>query len=335
MKRLFTILALTILVGGQSFGQQDPMFTKYMFNSLTFNPAYAGSWDHMTVGLLHRSQWVEIEGAPTTQSLTLHTPLKNERIGVGLSLINDKIGPTNSTSLNLAYAYKIPIGKMKLSIGLQAGMENYNADWTKLETEEGIQIDEAFAIGSNKFLPNFGAGLYLSNDKFYFGVSSPQLVEYDLRDSEDITTAIWARSARHYYMMTGLAIPIKGKALVFKPSILVKNVGLFKGNAKDEAFRNIGAPNEFDLDLSLLFQEALWVGTSFRSAFSAFGSEAKSSFDSVDFWVSYNLKNGMRIGAAYDYPVSDLRTVTSGAFELMLGYEFDYKNDKVVTPRYF
>ena len=107
-----------------------------------------------------------------------------------------------------------------VSIGLQAGMENYNADWTKLETEENIQIDEAFAIGSNKFLPNFGAGLYLSNNKFYFGVSSPQLVEYDLRDSESITTAIWARSARHYYMMAGLAIPVKGKALVFKPSIL-------------------------------------------------------------------------------------------------------------------
>lgn len=335
MKRLLTILALTILVGGQSFGQQDPMFTKYMFNSLTFNPAYAGSWDHMTVGLLHRSQWVEIDGAPTTQSLTLHTPLKNERIGVGLSLINDKIGPTNTTSLNLAYAYKIPIGSMKLSIGLQAGMENYNADWSQLELEDQGIPDEAFAIGANKFLPNFGAGLYLSNDKFYFGVSSPHLVEYDLRDSEDITTAIFARSVRHYYMMTGVAIPLKGKALVFKPSILVKNVGLFKGNSKDEAFRNIGAPNEFDLDLSLLFQETLWVGTSFRSAFAAFGSEAKSSFDSVDFWISYNLKNGMRIGAAYDFPVSELRTVTSGAFELMLGYEFDYKNDRVVTPRYF
>ena len=128
MKKLFTILALTILVGGQSFGQQDPMFTKYMFNSLVFNPAYAGSWDHMTIGLIHRSQWVEIEGSPTTQSLTLHTPLRNERIGVGVSLVNDKIGPTNSTGLNLAYAYKIPLGKMKLSIGLQAGMENYNAD---------------------------------------------------------------------------------------------------------------------------------------------------------------------------------------------------------------
>ena len=335
MKRILTILALTIFVGGHAFGQQDPMFTKYMFNSLVFNPAYAGSWDHMTVGLIHRSQWVEIDGAPTTQSLTLHTPLKNERIGVGLSLVNDKIGPTNTTGLNLAYAYKIPIGKMKLSIGLQAGIENYNADWTELETEEGIAFDEAFQLGNNKFLPNFGAGLYLSSKKFYIGVSSPQLVEYDLRDSENITTVIWARSARHYYMMAGAAIPLKGDALVFKPSILVKNVGLFKSNAKEEAFQNIGAPNEFDLDLSLLFQETLWVGVSFRSAFAAFGSAAKSSFDSADIWVSYNLKNGARIGAAYDFPVSDIRTVTSGAFELMLGYEFNYKNTKVVTPRYF
>ena len=336
MKRFFTLLALSILVGGTAFGQQDPMFTKYMFNSLTFNPAYAGSWDHMTVGLLHRSQWVEIPGAPTTQTLTLHTPLRNERVGVGFSIINDKIGPTNSTSLNLAYAYKIPIGNMKLSIGLQAGMENYNADWTQLELETGATIDdEAFRIGQNKFFPNFGAGLYLSNEKFYVGFSSPHLVEYDLREQQDITTPIWARSVRHYFAMAGVAIPLKGRALIFKPSILVKNVGLFKSGAKDENFRNIGAPNEFDIDLSFLFQETLWLGAAFRSAFAAFGTEKRSSFDSADIWFSYNLKNGLRIGAAYDFPLSEIQTVTTGAFELMIGYEFDYKNTKVVTPRYF
>ena len=193
MKRILTILALTIFVGGQSFGQQDPMFTKYMFNSLVFNPAYAGSWDHMTVGLIHRTQWVEIEGAPTTQSLTLHTPLKNERVGVGLSILNDKIGPTQSTGINLAYAYKIPMGKMMLSIGLQAGIESYDSDWNQLLLEDGQGVDEAFALQGTKFLPNFGAGAYLYGKKFYIGFSSPQLVEYDLRDSDGITTAIWAR----------------------------------------------------------------------------------------------------------------------------------------------
>jgi len=135
--------------------------------------------------------------------------------------------------------------------------------------------------------------------------------------------------------MAGLAIPLRGDALVFKPSFLLKNAGLFKGQSKEPAFQTIGAPNEFDIDLSLLFQQTLWIGTSFRSALNAFGSEANSSVDSWDIWASYNLPNGLRIGVAYDYPLSDIRTVTTGAFELMVGYEFNYKNTRVVTPRYF
>ena len=160
-----------------------------------------------------------------------------------------------------------------------------------------------------------------------------RLIEYDLRDNQ-INTNIWARQQRHYFLSAGAAIPIKGDALVFKPSILVKNVGLLSSFSKNTAFEDIGAPTEFDIDLSLFFQQALWVGVSFRSAIEGVVGD-QSSFDSADIWAAYYLANGLRIGAAYDYTLSKLQDVSGASFELMLGYEFDYKTKQVVTPRYF
>ena len=162
-------------------------------------------------------------------------------------------------------------------------------------------------------------------------------MEYDLSKSNNGGSDIYARKVRHFFFTTGAAIPIQGDAIVFKPSFLWKNVGADKRLSKIEPFKDIGAPNEFDIDLSLLFQQTLWVGASFRSAFSVkpFENPARSSVESADVWVSYLLKNGLRIGAAYDYPLTDLNKVTSGAFELMVGYEFDFRENKVITPRYF
>jgi len=333
MRKIYLFIVLLFVGGTNLLAQQDAMFTKYMFNSLTFNPAYAGSKDHLAMNLIHRTQWWGIEGAPQTQSLIIHTPMPNERVGVGLSLVNDEIGPTNSIRANLSYAYRIPMGKGKLSIGLQGGVMHWRADFNKLNLETGAG-DEAFEeMTPSRLLPNFGAGIYYYTPKFYVGFASPQLIEYDLRDNE-INTNIWARQQRHYYFSAGAAFPLKGDALIFKPSILVKNVGLLSSFSKDEAFQAFGAPTEFDIDLSLMFQQALWVGVSFRSAIEGIVGD-QSSFDSADVWAAYYLANGLRIGVAYDYTLTKLQSVAGGSFELMLGYEFDYKTKQVVTPRYF
>lgn len=333
MKKTLTLFTLVLVLGKCAFAQQEPAFTKYMFNSLVFNPGYAGSKEYLSLGLLHRSQYVEIDGGPVTQSFTAHTPLRNERVGVGFSIVNDGIGPTHSTTANLVYAYRIPMGKYKLSVGLQGGVQSYRGDWTKLNPED--DTDLVFQDNINLVQPTFGMGLYFYSPKFYLGLSSPHLVEYDL--SKNSNGSVYARKVRHFYFTTGAAIPLKGDALVFKPSFLLKNVGADKHWSKLPEFKGIAAPNEFDIDLSLLFQQTLWVGASFTSAFSIkpFENPARSSTASADVWVSYVLKNRMRIGAAYDYPLSDLAKVTSGAFELMLGYEFDFKENKVITPRYF
>lgn len=331
MRKILTLIFFVSCFGYSASAQQDPMFTKYMFNSLHYNPAYAGAKDHLAIGLLYRNQWWGIDGGPVTQTFTIHTPMKNERVGVGLSAYNDVIGPTHQMGANLSYAYRIPMGKYKLSIGLQGGFTNWRADWSKL-TLADTNPDEAFMeMQPSYWLPNFGAGVYFYSKNFYIGFSSPHLIEYDLR--EGATTEVWARQYRHYYGAIGGAIPIRGDMIIFKPSMLVKNVGLLSAFSKDFAFQGIGAPTEVDIDLSLLFYEALWVGASFRTAVEVYNDT--SSFDSVDFWAAYYLQNGFRIGAAYDYSLTKLQSPARGSFEIMLGYEFNYKTKQIVTPRYF
>ncbi len=332
MRKTLTIVALFVFIAFSATAQQDAMFTKYMFNSLVYNPAYAGSKDHLAVGLLHRTQWWGIDGAPNTQSFTIHTPLRSDRVGVGLSAVNDVIGPTNSIGANISYAYRIPMGKGKLAIGLQGGVMNWRADWSELnlQTETG---DEAFdEVQPSYWLPNFGAGIYYYSKYFYVGVAAPHLVEYDLRQNvQDV--GIWAKTYRHYFGTIGAAIPVGGESFIFKPSLLVKNVGLFSTFRKDVNFQDIGAPTEVDIDLSMLFYQSFWFGVSFRTAIEAF--DDTSSYDSIDFWASYYMANGLRIGAAYDFTLTKLQQPGQGSFEVMLGYEFNYKTKKAVTPRYF
>lgn len=310
------------------------MFTKYMFNSLVFNPAYAGAKDHMSVTLLHRDQWWGIEGAPKTQSFTIHSPLEGDRVGLGLSVINDEIGPINTLSAMGSYAYRMQLGQGKLCLGVQAGVLNWRADFNKLTIEN--QTDPAFFddMTPNMWLPNVGAGIhyYIAN-KFYVGAAAPHLLQMTLRDNDNPDIPVMAQQFRHYYLFAGGVVRLNS-LMVFKPSLLVKNVGLFgEFKPEDDPYKTIGAPTEFDIDLSLLMYDALWVGTSFRSAFEGFNGS--SSFDSGDIWASYYLRNGFRIGASYDFTLTDLRPFAQGSFEIMLGYEMNYKTKQIVTPRYF
>ena len=331
MRKTITLVTLLMLGALAAQAQQDPMFTNYMFNSLIFNPAYAGSRDHAVINLLHRTQWWGIDGAPTTQSISMHTPMKNDRVGVGFSLVNDKIGPTNSLDANVSYAYRIPVGKGKLSVGLQGGITNWRADWSKLSIEQAGDIP--FSENVNWWKPNIGAGVYYYTKNFYTGLGVPRIIEYDLIPNRTDQLPIYAKQYRHFYYTLGGAIPLKGNALIFKPSLLIKSAAPDSRLRRDTSFQQVAAPTEFNVDLSLFFQETLWIGASFRSSIEVF--QNKSSYDSADFWAAYYLGNGLRIGASYDYTLTKLQSKAQGSFEIMLGYEFDYKTKRIVTPRYF
>ena len=307
------------------------MFTKYMFNSLSFNPAYAGSHEYMSIRLLYRNQWVGFENAPQTQTFTIHSPV-NDRIGLGLSVFNDEIGATGSTGANVSYAYRFLVGSGKLSIGLQGGVTNWRADFADLKFREPQTSDAAFVgISDNQWLPNFGAGLFYYSQIWYAGFSVPRLLENNLRDKTVGVVSESAKTRRHYYFHAGAALPLAGDDLIFKPSLLIKNVGLF--SAFSESNQNLfetGAPTEVDLDASLLFFNTLWVGLSFRTAIEAAAGD--SSVDSIDAWISVQLANGVRVGAAFD---QTLTKIGQPSFELMLGYDFDYEVKRMNTPRYF
>lgn len=333
--------------------QQDPMFTQYMFNTLAYNPAYAGSKEYLSSNVLYRSQWygwnnrgnglhpdLTTGGAPVTQTFTIHSPL-NERIGVGFSVVNDKIGVTESTVANFSYAYRIPFIEGKLALAVQGGVLNFRADYADLIALDPLLDDPAFMdLNPNIWRPNFGFGLYYHSDHFYLGISVPHLLESNLRTrraNEPLNGTNIHRTYQHFYFAMGGAVPIKNNPdFVFKPSLLVKSVGILNELSRQgNNTQVIGAPNEFDLDLSMLLYQSFWIGASFRSSFEVF-IEQTSSTDSADIWFGYLMKNGLTIALAYDFSLTKVQDYSVGSFEVSLGYDLNFRDsDSVNSPRYF
>lgn len=337
----------TLCCAKETQAQQEAQFTHYMFNTLVYNPGYAGSKEYLSAVAVYRDQWAakgkkgSWEGRPITQTMSVHSTFK-KRVGLGFNIVNSSTGAREATYVNGIYAYRINFGKGTLSVGLQGGVMNWRADWTKLDFQQPQEIDNAFANPSpSLWLPDFGAGLFFYTPNFYAGASMPHLANSQLRTlapEEQNEVRKWAKVHRHFYLTTGGAIPIKGDDLVFRPSFLLKSVGLFNNFFRQgNLVREIGAPVSFDLDASLFFHRKLWLGLAFRSAFAAFNQTGpkQTSHESFDLWTAFHFENGLRIGLAYDYPVGNLRTIATGSFELMLGYDFYREVDKAVHIRYF
>ncbi|AHM58854.1 membrane protein [Flammeovirgaceae bacterium 311] len=280
--------------------QQQALFTQYMFNGLAINPAYAGSHESMSITALARKQWLGIDGAPGTQTFAVHTPIPNEKIGLGLLLTHDHIGPVHQYSLKFAYAYRIPVGPGKLSMGLQGGVVNYNSKFSELYLGPNVQ-DPSFSADVNQFMYDFGTGLYYATDKFYLGLSVPQMLAIKTDDNFN--------PSKHYFLNTGYLFDLN-RSLKLKPNVLFKAVQ--------------GAPLEVDLNTNLLIRDVLWVGASYRS------------FRTISALTELQLTDQLRFGYAYDFPAtSDLGSATAGSHEIMLNYRFTFYKSNFSTPRNF
>ena len=295
-----------MVIGGLATAraQQQAMYTQYMFNGLALNPAYAGSHDALSLTGLARIQWVGIEGAPNTQTFSMHSPVA-DRSSLGLFLIHDNIGVTNQYGLYGSYAYRIPFGEdASLSMGLQVGFNSYNMDLSQVTTQNQ---DPNFAVNdAGGIEPNFGAGLFYSSERFYIGASVPHIVNNDLISSE--VDDANARQFRHYFVTAGYVFDL-GPSLKLKPNFLVKAVQ--------------GAPVEYDLNANLLIKEVLWVGFSYRTE------------DAISGLIEMLLTPQLRLGYAYDYTTSELQDFNTGSHELMLNFRFAFDKSKVLSPRYF
>ncbi len=347
MKRYIILSFLLFGLGTTSVAQQDPMFTQYMFNPLPYNPAFAGTTEALDIVLLHRHQWFGVKGAPLSQHLAVHSPIKigkeNQNASIGAVLGHDQIGLSRTFTANFVFSYKLQLNNPKkkdkrifLNIGLSGGLSHWSADYSKLELDN-IHDPSFQEIQPNLLLPNFGGGLYLYSKMWYVGLSAPKLWTNSMRKraAGESNTGPLAQEYRHYYLTAGGAIKIN-ENLAIRPSFLIKNVGLFM--AKNSIDKAVSAPTEFNIDLGFLIMQRFWIGTSFRSSVEVF-STGKSSFDSVDFWLGMRLKNGVRFGLAYDYHLTSMQSLGRGSYEVMLGYDLNKTlvpkdGGNIVDPRY-
>jgi type IX secretion system PorP/SprF family membrane protein len=305
MKRYLKALILSIAVLNtiETIAQQQVMYTQYMFNALAINPAYAGSHEMLSASALYRQQWSGLDGAPVTQTFSLHSPVRNQKMGLGLLFIHDKIGVTTQTGTYVSYAYKIRFTNgATLSMGVQGGFTNYNAAFSKVS-----MTDPAFNKGDvTVWQPNAGGGLYYTTTRFYVGVSAPQLIQSVLdTDNPDSDSKL----VRHYFLTTGYVFDLN-PSLKLKPNVLIKYLA--------------GAPIEIDLNANLLIQNIVWVGLSYRS------------FDSIDAILQLQLNPKLQLSYAYDFATqSSMNRINSGSHEIMLSYRIPIFRNAVVTPRYF
>ncbi|WP_299163238.1 type IX secretion system membrane protein PorP/SprF [uncultured Tenacibaculum sp.] len=282
--------------------QQDPQYTQYMYNTMSVNPAYAGSRGHGVITAIGRAQWVGFDGAPETQNLSYDTPLGYSGLGLGVNLVNDKIGPSHEIYLDANVSYTVETGELgNLAFGLRLGGRILNIDWTK-----GTVQDVENFPPVNKFLPTIGAGIYYHAPEWYVGLSVPNILRKEHYDAEN-TIGETAVERMHFFLIAGYVFDIN-EDLKFKPAALLKGVS--------------GAPLSLDISGNFLFNEKFRVGLGWRWG------------DSISGLLGFQASDSLLIGYSYDLTTSNYNVTNSGTHEIMLRYEL-LKNIRYRSPRFF
>ncbi len=309
MKKVLESIIFSFFAIATLYAQQDAQYTNYMYNTMNINPAYAGSRGNLSVFGLHRTQWVGLDGAPTTNTFAIHSPFRESNVGVGLSFMNDVIGPSDESTISADFSYTINTSDTyKLAFGLRATAHLLNVDFSKLHIYNQGDALAQYNI-DNRFSPNFGAGAYWYSETTYLGISIPNMLETQHFDKSQVnysaTSVPYERM--HYHIIGGKVLDINPD-IQFKPAFLAKIVE--------------GAPLQLDLSANFLFQEKFTLGAAYRwdAAMSAL-----AGFQVNDNWF---------IGYGYDAEVTKLANYNSGSHELFLRYEFSRKK-QVASPRFF
>lgn len=330
--KFFSLIVMGLLVTNFASAQQEAMYSQYMFNTMAINPAYAGSRDVLSLTALGRYQWIGVPGAPTTYSFTMDMPIKNEKMGIGLAAFSDGLGLAQNTGLSLAYSYKVRLGqKTTLSMGVAPSLTNIT--WNLSDASQNLTDanDQVFGGSSdiNRLVPNVGAGIFISNDRSYLGISVPQIIQTDLTSFEgaDSNRDRTSQIKRHYYTMMGFVIGNGNVKL--KPSTMIRYTP--------------GAPLGIDGNVNVWFKDKISLGVS--------GRKSQAILSGVDFMdavvgmIELQLTPQLRFGYAYDYNMNRLnnpnktgvanRLAGTPTHEGLLRYEFGYGKNKIITPRYF
>lgn len=293
-----------LLSGWMSFAQQDAQYTQYMYNTINVNPAYAGSRGVMSFFGLHRTQWVGLDGAPVTNAFSMNTPIQFTNLGVGLSFVNDRIGPTTENTISADVSYSIQTSETyKLSFGVKATGNLFNLDVNKLTYQN--QNDPLLQNLNNNFSMNMGAGVYLHSDKSYVGLSVPNFFETKRYSDNDV--AVY-KERMNFYVIGGYVFDLS-PSLKFKPAFLSKVVE--------------GAPLQLDVSGNFLINDKLTLGAAWRwgAAMSAM--------------AGFQITDGLFVGYGYDLETTRLANYNSGSHEIFLRFELFKRDDRIVSPRFF
>ena len=302
--RIKLLLFLLIGTAFSALAQQDAQFTQYMYNTINVNPAYAGSRGAVSVFGLYRTQWIGMDGAPQTGAFSIHTPISDSNVGLGLSFVTDKIGPVQENKISADFSYTVPTSETwKLSFGLKASANLFNLDVTKLNPQNAN--DPSLTNLSNEFSPNIGAGIYWHSDKSYIGLSVPNFIETTQYNDNDITIY---QERLNYYLMGGYVFQI-APTVEFKPAFLVKMVS--------------GAPLQTDLSANFLINEKFTIGGAYRI------NAAASAM------AGFQITDGLFIGYGYDFETTELKNYNSGSHEFFLRFELFNNYSKIISPRFF
>ncbi|MCC6724108.1 MAG: type IX secretion system membrane protein PorP/SprF [Saprospiraceae bacterium] len=320
MKNIITTIIFLVIgiVGLQA--QQQPHNTQFMYNKLGYNPAFAGSQEAPCVTCIYRQQWLGLNGAPSLAIASFNMPLNNQRVGIGANLSRHSIGITTMYNADLAYAYRVRLGKGTLGIGVQASIRSLENDFSKTTATQPKEQDGSIPGGvRSKFLFNFGTGVYYNTDKVYFGLSAPRLLENNTDFTND--DVVISREVQHLYLMGGFTLPLS-EELSLRPQGLLKYAA--------------NAPIDFDANVSLAIQNKYIVGLTYRLG----GNQENGNGESLDFLVAGQLTDNLVRGVSYDLTLSAIKDYSSGSIEASVRYCFGKgaatEGDKeYVNPRFF
>lgn len=309
LRSIGLLLSFFIWASKVVYGQQEPMFTQNNFDRLVFNPAYAGSSGWVVTSLKHRSQFIGLEGGPSTQVLTVHAPWQEKSMGFGMKVINDHAGVTGQLALSGIYSYHLGLGKGKLSIGIEGGFFSQTIDFSSLIRKD--LVDPAIPNGKTSSTKPDGAfGIQYQEKNYFAGFSIVHLFSGELNFA-GTERSIVAELSRHYFVSGGYVHDLSAD-FSLQPCILIKKVS--------------GAPMQGDLYLNAIYKEKYTLGLGYRTG------------DAMTFVLKYNITDALRIAYSYDYRVSEISSITSGAHELMVRYGIKLlppQQVKEINPRYY
>ena len=306
MKKLYLAAILVVLTVVDLQAQQDPHYTQYMYNMNVINPAYAGSKENLSIGMLYRKQWVEIEDAPTTATFSGHAPV-GKNVGLGLSVISDKIGPVEENNIYGDFSYTLQLGgEHKLAFGLKAGLTLHQVGlYSDINHTLPDQNDPAFAQNTSNSYFNLGSGLFYYTNKYYLALSVPNMMKSKHLDFDGRK---FGSEVSHYFLTGGYVFDVS-ENIKFKPFFMMKSA--------------FNAPTSIDLSTNFLFNQKFEAGVTYRLE------------DSFGAMINYAITPNVKLGYAYDHIVSDLNVTTPSSHEIVLLFDLNFPRKVSSSPRFF